>query len=148
MKQYDIRLEALCYTLEQIFTSHVPVVFGFGDSEPEWFEQLKAIVGEIEFRLEELRECYTHEEYVNFVDNAQKGHYDPDLVHDIKKATAADQLFLRRDIRKCRYALWRCANEPGYEVSIIVGNAKYTFYDHAALIQGLSDALGYFESEL
>lgn len=36
----------------------------------------------------------------------------------------------------------------GCDVTITVGNIQFKAYDHAALIQGLIDAVKYFQSEL
>jgi hypothetical protein len=36
----------------------------------------------------------------------------------------------------------------GCDVTITVGNVQLKAYDHAALIQGLQDAVQYFQSEL
>lgn len=36
----------------------------------------------------------------------------------------------------------------GCDVTITVGNVQLKAYDHAALIQGLQDAIQYFQSEL
>lgn len=148
MKMYDVRIEALSYALHQVYTSHANVISVFGDVDSERFEQMKAIVGEIEFRLDEMLECYTPDENLAMYENAKNGFYDPDLIYDIKNSTCMDIFNIRREIRKCSEALWKCADDPGCEVFIVVGNKKFTFYDHAALIQGLSDALDYFESEL
>lgn len=148
MKTYDVRIEALSYALHQVYTSHAQVVGCFGDTDNERFEQMKAIVGEIEFRLDEMLECYTPDENLAMHESAKAGYYDPDLIYDIRKSTDMDNFNIRREIRKCSAALWQCADNPGKEVFIVVGNQKFTFYDHAAFIQGLSDALDYFESEL
>jgi len=36
----------------------------------------------------------------------------------------------------------------GCDVTITVGNVQFKAYDHAALIQGIIDAVQYFQSEL
>lgn len=148
MKHNDIRLEALCYALHQVYTNHIYVTDGIGDSDSNWLQHMKDIVDEIEFRCNELLGCYTPTAYAEMHDSAKKAFYDPELVADIKTARDTEHFNMLRSIRNCMTKLWDTADGEDHNITISIDDHDFYFYNHAALVQGLSDALDYFESEL
>lgn len=64
-----------------------------------------------------------------------------------------DERILRYELALVKVMLLYCADKQGAKITITVehecGNkATANLYDHAALVQGLYDALDYFETEL
>lgn len=63
------------------------------------------------------------------------------IIYDIEDGSDLDAAF--SFVEALKYYI-----PDGREVTITVGNIQFKAYDHAALIQGLLDAVEYFQTEL